>query len=152
MIRIIITAVKEMGSLIVLPLISNSIEQSLHRRKSRTQQNMNNTPEAKMAILGLIKELLPRKEVVPSKLTFFKDLDNNEQLISTIVIQATDIIESIRDFVDCIEEVDSYMSSFTEQLGEISIATKTKVINSIIADSLLLGGYGYDVRVKSLES
>lgn len=113
---------------------------------------MNNTPEAKMAILDLIKELLPRKEVVPSKLTFFKDLDNNEQLISTIVIQATDIIESIRDFVDCIEEVDSYMSSFTEQLGEISIATKTKVINSIIADSLFLGGYGYDVRVKSLES
>ena len=82
-----------------------------------------------------------------TKTTIFNGLAKDEQLIASVVLQGTDLVDYLKEFVETLEEVDSYIDSFAgfEKLD------KDAILNAIITDALNIGGFGYSVSVKSLQ-
>ena len=102
-------------------------------------------------VLNLLKELRPSKP--KDSYEYFTKLNKDEQIMAAVVFKATDIVKTVKSFIDTLEEVDSYIDSFEDMFDEpFPTTSKDKIYNAIISDIVKVGGLGFDIKVKSLES
>lgn len=75
---------------------------------------------------------------------------NDEEKMAAGVALTQGIVEAQAKFVSLLEEVDSFVQSLDEML-DLNQVDINKVLNCILSDTEKVGGFGYAIRVKSLE-
>ena len=83
------------------------------------------------------------------KLYDYFHLNEDEKMAASVAL-TQGIVEEQTKFVSLLEEVDSFLQSLDTMLNLYNIDIN-KVLNCILSDTEKIGGFGYAVRVKSLE-
>ena len=83
------------------------------------------------------------------KLYAYFGLNEDEKMAASVAL-TQGIVEEQAKFVSLLEEVDSFIQSMDSLLNTSNVDIN-KVLNCILSDTEKVGGFGYAVRVRSLE-
>lgn len=99
-----------------------------------------------------LKEEMKRREEEAKgaeKLYAYFELNEDEKMAASVAL-TQGVVEGQAKFVSLLEEADSFLQSLDTMLNLDNIDIN-KVLNCILSDTEKVGGFGYAVRVKSLE-
>lgn len=83
------------------------------------------------------------------KLYAYFELNEDEKMAASVAL-TQGVVEGQAKFVSLLEEADSFLQSLDTMLNLDNIDIN-KVLNCILSDTEKVGGFGYAIRVKSLE-
>ena len=99
-----------------------------------------------------LEEEMTRREAEAKgaqKLYDYFHLNEDEKMAASVAL-TQGVVEGQAKFVSLLEETDSFLQSLDTMLNLDNIDIN-KVLNCILSDTEKVGGFGYAVRVKSLE-
>ena len=99
-----------------------------------------------------LKEEMTRRETEAKgaeKLYAYFELNEDEKMAASVAL-TQGVVEGQAKFVSLLEETDSFLQSLDTMLNLDNIDIN-KVLNCILSDTEKVGGFGYAIRVKSLE-
>ena len=104
-----------------------------------------------MAKQFLEEEMKRREEEAKGaeKLYAYFELNEDEKMAASVAL-TQGVVEGQAKFVSLLEETDSFLQSLDTML-DLDNVDINKVLNCILSDTEKVGGFGYAIRVKSLE-